>query len=443
MTEVFDIESTLKSADNIIQGVKEKKKIPVKKKVAVAEEMVADIPEAVKGEELATSSAPIETLVLHVEDMDSIEPSKAKMIKDRFTMISNKLFEYEKEYNDIVGQAKVEMSKELQQRARRLRLTIKGLRTDAENIRKREKQEYLLAGKAIDGVANIIKWAVSRKEETLTEIEEYYERQEQARREKLQAERAELLTPYLMDTPCPQNLWDMDEAVFNSMLEGQRLSYQRKKEEEARKAEAALLDAIRTRRAIEMARYSDYLDLESVEDWAAFSEEEYKSILEQGEELRQQAQAEQLRQQQELRRQQEEIRRQQQEAQRAKEEAEREARAAQEAIRQKEEAERLAAQHKAAAEARERKAREDAARAEQQAKAAQEQLRKQQEEAQRKAAAEAQERERQLQMSDRERITAWVESFELPDLVGSETIITAEIREKFEGFKRWALVKAK
>lgn len=78
---------------------------------------------------------------------------------------------------DSVFQAVVhkELSPEVAQEAKELRLVYKNIRVEAEKVRKKQKEFYLLGGRAVDGIANIIKFSLSGKENKLKEIENYKE----------------------------------------------------------------------------------------------------------------------------------------------------------------------------------------------------------------------------------------------------------------------------
>ncbi len=69
---------------------------------------------------------------------------------------------FEEAFNQIMAE---EVTEELCGRAKRLRLDISKIRVSADKARKAQKEEYLRAGNAIQGVFNILKFAVTDKEE--------------------------------------------------------------------------------------------------------------------------------------------------------------------------------------------------------------------------------------------------------------------------------------
>lgn len=97
---------------------------------------------------------------------------KAQFLEKTFTPMLSDLKLLENEFNSIV--AHKEVTKEITLDARELRLKIARIRIAADKVRKKEKEEFLMAGRAIDGMANIIKHQVISKEKKLEEIEHYF-----------------------------------------------------------------------------------------------------------------------------------------------------------------------------------------------------------------------------------------------------------------------------
>jgi len=164
----------------------------------------------------------------------NIEPSRAAQIEKVFAPMVSTLKEFEARYNDVVEMAEKEINNETCKAARKLRLDIVKVRINTEKARKTEKEEYLRAGKAIDGVANILKFAVVEKEEKLEKIEKHFEIEEQKRKEKLAEKRtAELAEFECVNVP---GLGEMTDEVYFNFLTGTRSNYLAKKEAE-KKAE--------------------------------------------------------------------------------------------------------------------------------------------------------------------------------------------------------------
>ena len=158
-------------------------------------------------------------------ELSVIEKSKAEQIKATFEPMAEMLSEFEKSFNEIILEAQNEITKDITFKAKRLRIDVGRVRIATEKIRKEQKEEYLRAGKAIDGVSNILKWAVSEKENKLKEIENHFEIREQKRLEILQSERLEKLSRYLEDAH-ERNLSQMDEDVWNAYFESKKKEYE-------------------------------------------------------------------------------------------------------------------------------------------------------------------------------------------------------------------------
>lgn len=180
-------------------------------------------------------------------ELTAIEPSKAEQIKATFEPMASMLLEFETAYNDVIEESEKEITKDVTIKAKRLRIDIGQVRVETERVRKEQKEEYLRAGKAIDGVSNILKWAVSDKENRLKEIEKYFEIQEQKRLEALQQQRVSVLMPYVEDAQ-ERELSGMDEDVWQAYFQAKKKEYDdriaaEKRAEEERiekeKAEAA------------------------------------------------------------------------------------------------------------------------------------------------------------------------------------------------------------
>jgi len=123
--------------------------------------------------------------------------------------------------------------------AREVRLGLRRVRCDVENVRKALKADSLARGKAIDGFANVLKYLCEPIEEKLMAVEQYAERQEAARIAALVAERTQALVAAGADSVSVMayNLGVMDESTFDAVLAGEK---QKKaaQEEEIRRYEA-------------------------------------------------------------------------------------------------------------------------------------------------------------------------------------------------------------
>lgn len=180
-----------------------------------------------------------ELITLESTELQGIELSKAQQIKAVFDPMSKMLLDFESDFNSVVEESQKEITKELCAKAKRLRIDIGKVRIATEKTRKDQKEEYILAGKAIDGVANIVKWAVTDKEEKLEAIEKHFEIIEQQRIEKLHKVRAEELSKYVEDIP--SDLGTMKDDVWQAYIDTKKRQYEEKAEAE-KKAEAQRIE---------------------------------------------------------------------------------------------------------------------------------------------------------------------------------------------------------
>lgn len=116
--------------------------------------------------------------------------------------------------------------------ARETRLALREIRINAEKTRKALKEDSLRKGKAIDGIFNMLAFAVEPLEKHLLEQEQFIQRLEEQRKAKLKADREAELAPFGVDVSLYQ-LGEMDDATFGQLLETNRLAYAAR--EEARK----------------------------------------------------------------------------------------------------------------------------------------------------------------------------------------------------------------
>jgi len=157
-------------------------------------------------------------LQLNAPELETLEVSKADSIRNTFIPMSNMLSLLEDEYNEIVQESEVEITDSLSDLAKDLRIRIAKVRITTEKTRVDQKAEYLRAGKAIDGVANILKWAVTEKEEKLKDIELFFEKRKQQRLTDLQYARWDELQKYLPENSYEKDLSGMDEDVWFAYL---------------------------------------------------------------------------------------------------------------------------------------------------------------------------------------------------------------------------------
>lgn len=121
------------------------------------------------------------------------------------------------------------------QLARESRIALKNIRVEVEKKRKELKEESLRKGKAIDGMANVIKFLVKPIEEHLQKQEDFIKiRKEKKKQERLN-KRIALLAPYNVDTEYV-DIVNMDDNKFDIFLNNEKTRYDAAKKAE-RKAE--------------------------------------------------------------------------------------------------------------------------------------------------------------------------------------------------------------
>jgi len=164
-------------------------------------------------------------------ELSEVEQSKANQIRQTFNPMTKVIEEFEGMYLSIIAESQKGITIGVIAKAKELRLAIAKVRIKTEKVRKLQKSEILIMGRAIDGVANILKWAINDKENALKEIEEYFENQEVARKTTLRLNRENLLAQYVENVDY-YNLVDMHEDVFNSFLESMKKIYFAEKQAE-------------------------------------------------------------------------------------------------------------------------------------------------------------------------------------------------------------------
>jgi len=126
--------------------------------------------------------------------------------------------------------------------ARKTRLSLRKIRCDVESTRKALKEASLREGKAIDGMANIIKFIIVPVEEDLQAKEDFVKLAEERRIAELSESRSEELLQYDVDSQ-HFDLAAMTEEAFGQLLSSSKVGYEAKIQ--AEKAEAARIEAER------------------------------------------------------------------------------------------------------------------------------------------------------------------------------------------------------
>jgi len=177
------------------------------------------------------------------------KPSFAIAIPERDALSPSLLANIEAGFKDAFAQAEEWREKALSiqitsihqkdkmKEAREMRLTLRGIRVAGEKKHKELKSDYLLAGRAIDGVKNILLASIEPLERHLAEQEQYAERLLEQQRQALIAERTEAIRPFVPEGQPLPALELMDEKQWAAYLDDAKLLHSAKIED-ARKAEA-------------------------------------------------------------------------------------------------------------------------------------------------------------------------------------------------------------
>lgn len=109
--------------------------------------------------------------------------------------------------------------------ARESRLALREIRVKAEHARKRLKEDSTRRGKAIDGIANVLKALIEPIEEHLLEQETFAERADAERRGALKMAREEALRAYGADVTAFANLGETSDETWALTLENAKVAH--------------------------------------------------------------------------------------------------------------------------------------------------------------------------------------------------------------------------
>lgn len=163
-----------------------------------------------------------------------LEESKTELLLKSFTSYFDRAKEIAQEAKSIEVTDEKQTQKMAIARGRRLEL--KSIRVEAEKTRKELKEQSLREGKAIDGIANVIKALIVPVEEYLEKQEKYAEILEAARKERQLNDRTEKLQKYVEDASM-FNLADISDEVFSTLLSTHKKAYEDKIQAEKRAEE--------------------------------------------------------------------------------------------------------------------------------------------------------------------------------------------------------------
>lgn len=360
--------------------------------------------------------------------VQGVSEDKALEVKSSLTEFLEKANEWRSQIDSlhiesVKDTAKMKIAREARLFLRNNRLDAKKL-TDAKRDEvKAKKLQFDLEDKVWLKSFQLVESVCKELEEAALEKEKYAERKEEEEKEARRQERWNELSQYTEIEPL--GLGDMPDTTYSALLSGIKQQHQeaieaeRKLEEE--RVEKERKDKLRQTRLVQTSRLIDFLPNYEEIDWAELSEEEYLKIANEAKSKRDAWEKEQAK----IREENEKLK--------AKAEAEEKARKKDEEKRRLEdEARRKAEKEKELQLAR--------IQAELEAEKKKEELRLQKEKEQREAEEKA--KKEALLAPDKDKIIAYVNSFEVKTLDLSSTTpkeTLANINAKLEGWKNWAI----
>ncbi len=160
-----------------------------------------------------------------------ITGSKADMIEAAFAPMVTMLRGFDAEIEAIKSKP---ITEETTQEAKALRLKLVKIRTTTAKIHKEQKDDALKEGRAIDGVKNILEYAVSSQEKSLFDIENHFVNIEKERKRQLFDDRVSKLIPFIPEMEAKMiPLGEMNEDAFNNLVNGFAHAHEAKLKAEA------------------------------------------------------------------------------------------------------------------------------------------------------------------------------------------------------------------
>lgn len=172
---------------------------------------------------------------MEIEIIEKVDPKEYGLQEEKAKPIENAFFPKIAERDGLkeiyVTLLTKEINEDVANEARKLRLKLVKVRTGVAEVHKVEKAFHLAAGKYCDAWKNKITLPVTQMEERLTEIENHFDNLEDERRKKLKEERLAQLAQYDSDGEF-MDLVNMPEDIFDTYLDGIKIGYDAKIEEE-------------------------------------------------------------------------------------------------------------------------------------------------------------------------------------------------------------------
>lgn len=169
------------------------------------------------------------TALTKIINESNLPQTEAKAVLEGFQKYFDEVSWYEKRAREIIVSDETQI--ELMQEARKLRLELQKIRGNVEEKRKKGKEKIVREGKAIDGIANIIKAIIVPIEEHLKNQEKYKETIEKERKEEINNQRIIKLSHYVENVELYQ-LKEMSEEAFEKLLKTSVVAFNAQKEAE-------------------------------------------------------------------------------------------------------------------------------------------------------------------------------------------------------------------
>ena len=204
-----------------------------------------------------------------VIEQSGLEQTKAKTVLDSFSQFFKQAEEWEIKAKSIVVTNTLQV--EEMRQAREARLALKDIRVNAEKTRKGLKKQSLREGKAIDGIANVIKAIVEPLEQYLEKQEKFAELQIAKELDERNNKRILKLTPFVQDVTMYQ-LREMSDEAYNILLKSLETTYNTEREAE----EKAERERVEKEKADKLERRKMEEENKKLKEEAILKEEEYK-----------------------------------------------------------------------------------------------------------------------------------------------------------------------
>ena len=188
-----------------------------------------------------------ETQLQTIVNNSGLPESKAKYILDNFTIY----FEIAAKWEEIAKQIKVTSEEQTDDMklARTGRLTLRDKRIEIEKSRKKLKEDVLREGKAIDGIANVLKAVIEPIEKYLDTQEHFVEIQTRLAEEKIQIEIKERMEAERLEKERQEKIeqerikFENEKLKAEAIEKEKALEIERKKQADILAAEKAKADA--------------------------------------------------------------------------------------------------------------------------------------------------------------------------------------------------------